>query len=54
MGKKMINEQVTIRNGQRGFVGPDGKWYPGARDQTCKNTHGQACSSLQRPSLEYL
>ena len=24
----MISEQVTTRNGQRGFVGPDGKWYP--------------------------
>ena len=28
MGKEMISEQVTTRNGQRGFVGPDGKWYP--------------------------
>ena len=28
MGKEMISEQVTIRKGQRGFVGPDGKWYP--------------------------
>ena len=28
MGKEMISEQITTRNGQRGFVGPDGKWYP--------------------------
>ena len=28
MGKKMISEQIVTRNGQKGFVGPDGKWYP--------------------------